>query len=308
MWKKNTNIKYNALLLATAFIWGIGFVAVKIGLEEGMQPFFISATRFFIAAIILAVIIRKKIRHITPSTYKKGGILGSLLFIAFSFQTIALKYTTVANNAFITTLYVVFVPFLYWIIYKKRPKTLHFIACIISLIGVRLLHNSIANTINIGDFLTLLCAIAFGLHITLLGEYVKKHDPIVLTFLQLLVTSILSFVFSLVFEPVPSISTKGIVVILYLGIFSSCLAYMVQNITQKHISQINVALIISTEAFFGAFLSALILKESLTWKILLGGTLVFVAIIIAEIKFTALTKSPKKTIEPSTEINIDKGK
>ena len=222
------------------------------------------------------------------------------LFLGYTFQTIGLQYTTVSKNAFITATYVVVVPLLYWLYYKKRPRALQFVAVIITLTGVRLLTSSINGTINIGDFLTLLSAVAFAFHMIYLGKYLKNNSPLVLTAIQLLIASILSFICMGLFEPLPTLSLSGIVAVVYLGIFSSCIAFSLQNIGQKYISEITASIILSFESVFGTLFAVLIFKETLGLTMIIGAILILISTLLAEINITAF----KKRINKKTTISI----
>lgn len=283
--------KYILLLLTAAIIWGGGYIATAIALQANVQPFFMTTTRFALAGIVLLIYTRKTFFKTSKATIYRGMILGIFLFLGFAFQTIGLKYTTVSRNAFLTAVFVVMVPFLYWVIYRKRPVILQFFAAFLTLIGVRLINYNITGDTSIGDFLTLIGAFFFSIHIILLGIYTKHHNPVILTGLQCLNGSFLSFIFMCSLESIPVLNVTGVLMIIYLGIFSSCIGFVLQSISQKHLSQITTSIVLSTESIFGTLFSILFLKEIIGINLIIGGAIMFIAILLSEINITPKTKS-----------------
>lgn len=295
------------LLFISTIIWGVGYISVKTAINAGYQPFFISSVRFTIATLILMIHQRKNFAHTTRKTYHSGIVLGIFLFLGFTVQTIALQYTTVSKNSFITSIYVVFVPFIFWLIYRRRPSTIQFIAVFISLLGTRFLTSDIEGKMNIGDVMALCGALFFAVHIVMLGIYAKNHNPVILTCLQSAVAGIASGILFLTFEPFPSFNLQenmqGILAILYLGTFSSCLGFALQSVAQKYVSQITASLILSLEAVFATVFSILLLKEKIHLSFVIGGILIFFAILLAEIKL----KVPKNRKPVLPKIELDAG-
>lgn len=271
-------------LLLTSIIWGGGFVATKNGLEH-ITPLYLMAARFFIAVVLLSIIFYKKIKTITLSEIKGGLIVGMFLFTAFVSQTIGLQFTTPSKQAFLTGTNVVIVPFLYWMVYKKRPDIFTYIGAFLCFIGIAALTYNKGMHLNIGDMLTLLCAFLFAGHVVSTGYFAEKIDPIKLSVIQFTVAGILSLVGALIFEKAPSAqNADGIYSILYLGVFSTCIAFVLQTIGQKYTTSTKAAIILSTEAVFGTLFSVLLLGDKFTFNMLLGCTLIFVSIIVVETK------------------------
>lgn len=278
-------------LLSVAAIWGMGFVASQLSLDSRLTPFQILTLRFLISTILMSVIYFKKIKLINRDVLKAGAILGFFLFIAFAFQTIGLQYTTPSKNAFLTATNVVIVPFIGVAIFKKPMDRYGIIGAILACFGAGILTLSGNFTINIGDLLTLVCAIGFALHIFFVGEYVKKFDPILLTILQLAGAFIFSLVSLFVTKETNIVlNEKGIYAVLFLGVFSTTLAFLIQNISQKFTNETRSAIILSTESVFGALASVIFLKEQMTIKIIIGCILIMAAITISETKLAFLNK------------------
>lgn len=133
----------------------------------------------------------------TLQDLKCGILIGIALFASYAFQTYGVKYTTAGNNAFLTTTYVIMVPFLYWIVTKKRPDVFTLSAAVLAMAGIGLLTlgNGIAS-INKGDLLTVLCGLTFAIHILMLSTYTKAHDVSLMTFLQLATAGVLGWIFA----------------------------------------------------------------------------------------------------------------
>lgn len=288
------------LLFLVAIVWGTGFVASHIALETGITPYYMMGLRFSIAGLIVFAVFFKRILAGIRSHMKTGSILGFFLFLAFAFQTIGLQYTTPSKNAFLTAINVVIAPFIYWVLLKKPVDKYTKIGAALAVVGIGYLTlNGGATGVNIGDILTLVCAVFFALHIVFVGYYAKDHDydPITLVFYQFLVAALLSWGSTLVFEDFSytAITTSGWGSIFYLGIFSTLVAFFVQNIAQKYVDQTKTAIILSTEAVFGTLASVVIVKEALTTNMIIGSIIVFIAIIIVETKLSFL--SGKKKVE-----------
>lgn len=279
------------LLFATV-IWGGGFIFTKTSLDA-IPPIYLMAFRFTVAAVGLLLIFFKKLRGITRRELLSGSILGVLLFLGYLTQTYGVKYTTVSKNAFITTLYVVFIPFLGWALNKKRPAGICLFAAALATAGIGLLTLDGSFDLNIGDLLTLLCALVFALHIHYIDRFTEKHDPIVLTVLQITVAALLSWVIAPFAEGrIPAAVLRGDLLfsMLYLGLASTMLCFLLQNVGQKHLSTSTSSLLLSFESVFGCLFSVIFLNEDMTPKLLIGCICIFAAVILSEIDIRAVLR------------------
>lgn len=277
-------------LVLVAIIWGSGFIFMKNTLEY-IGPVHIIALRFTISSLVLSLIFIKKLKTTNLSDVYAGSIIGLVLFIAFITQTIGLQYTTVSNQAFITSSNVVLVPFLYWFISKNKPGIFEILAVIICFIGIGILSIEKNFTIGIGDFLTMLCAVFFAFHIVFIGIFAEKHDPIILTIIQFAVVGVLSLMVSVIMKtPLNPLNKEIIFSIVYLSIVGTIVAFGIQNIAQKYTSSTHAAIILSMESVFGSIFAIIILKEVLTIKLLIGSLLVLASVIIAETKLNFIFK------------------
>lgn len=279
-------------LILIAIIWGSGFVVNKFSLDGGFTPIQIITLRFFIASMLLNVMFFKRIKkNIDKDIIKKGSLLGIFLFIAFAVQTFGLLYTTPSKNAFITAANVVIVPFIGYVIYKRKLDKIGIISSIITLIGIGILSLEADFSINFGDFLTLICAFGFAGHIFFTSEFAINKDPIILTSIQFSVAFILSLIVQVLIGEIKiDAQFKEYLGVLYLGVFSTTIAFLVQTICQKKVSGTKTAIILSTEAVFGTIFSIILLNEQVTSKMIVGSLLILISIIMAETKLSFLKK------------------
>lgn len=279
-------------LLLVAAVWGGGFVAVKDALDN-ISPFYMMSMRFSIASILMCLIFWKKIKNIKKQDLVAGLVIGVILFSAFAFQTVGLQYTTAGKQSFVTAVYVVMVPFLYWIVSRKTPGKYNVISAFICLVGIGFLtlNSNEGLVLGKGDILTLVCALLFAAHIVAVGHYAEKCDPVILTILQLGVSAIISICFAIVLEKPPvSMGKEAIIPIIYLAVFSTFVAYLVQNVAQKYTYSTHAALIMCLESVFGSVLSVIILGEDFTLKMVFGCIMIFTAIIISETELDFLKR------------------
>ena len=280
------NFIYEIGLIMVAIIWGSGFAGTQLALDGGFTPVQIITSRFLIGSILLNIIFRNRIKDkINTRIIKKGFTLGFLLFSAFLVQTIGLLYTTPSKNAFITTTNVVMVPLLGYFFYKRKINKSGIIGSIMTIIGIGILSLEKGFSINLGDSLTLLSAFGFACHIFFTSEYVENEDPIILTAIQFNVVFLLSILAQIVLGEVKIESIKmGYIGVGYLGIFNTAISFLIQTICQKNVSETKTAIILSTESVFGAIFSIIILSEILTQKMIIGSVIIFISIIVSEIK------------------------
>lgn len=287
---KALNYKLAALfILIASMLFGIGYILSVFALEQGLSPLNLIAGRMFIASLLINIVFLNKVKSITKKEVVAGFVLGSLLFGVFAFQIIGLQYTTASISAFISSIYVVFIPFIHWAYYKKAPNRYSNIGTLLTIIGVGLISLNDGFHISLGIILTLISTIFASFQIFYVEIFSKKYDPVTLTVVMLNTCFIVSFLFSIFthnsYESITSIfNFSNIIIILLLGIISTMLPYSLQNIGQKYISATKASLIMSTEAIFGTVFSIIILNDKLGLKMILGCFLIILAIVISETK------------------------
>lgn len=280
-------------LVIVALTWGGGFVVLKDALNN-ISPLNIMAIRFTLAFLLLALIFITKLKSITKQELIAGSIIGGFLFAAFATQTVGLKYTTAGKQAFLTGANVVIVPFLAWFVHKKAPDRYSIIGAFLTLIGIGLLTLQGSLSMNLGDALTLFAAIFYAAHIVSVGYFTRNADPIILTIIQIGVAAIIFILCALIFEPIPQEINKSVVMAVgYLVLFSTVVAFLIQNVAQKLTPATHAAIILSLESVFGALLAVWILHDKFTVKMILGCLCIFLAIIITETKLSFLTVKTK---------------
>lgn len=273
-------------LIITTVIWGSAFVVMKNSVDI-ISPTYLLALRFTIAFAALTVVFWKRFKRVGKTDIICGLVLGFFLFISYFFQTYGLKYTTASKNAFITTLYVILVPFLHWFFNRKKPSKNNVGAAVIAVIGLGFISLEGDLRVNIGDFMTLICGIFFAFHIVFVDRYTENHDPIILTVMQMAVAAGLSWVVAPLLEgglDLSVIDHSMAVSLLYLGIFSTMICFLLQNMGQKHLSPNTSSIILSFESVFGLLFSVFLLGEPVTLKLLTGCALLFLSVILSEFK------------------------
>ncbi|WP_099355361.1 DMT family transporter [Fredinandcohnia onubensis] len=281
-------------LTIVAIIWGSGFVASAVSLEH-YTPYQILAIRFLIGVLLLSLVFFKKLKHIKKSTLIKGSIIGIFLYLAFALQTVGLVYTTPSKNAFLTAVNVVIVPIIAFFIFKRKMDKFELFGAVLAITGIGVLSLQLSGGINFGDFLTLLCAVAFAFHIFYTAQFVKDEDPVLLTVIQMAAATVLGFIVVLFKGEMNfTASFEGVSAVLYLGIFSTTIAFLLQTVAQKFTTETNAAIILSTEAFWGMVFSVIILSEVLTTRMIIGAIIILVAIIISETKLKFIRKKSYK--------------
>lgn len=282
------------LIILATIIWGSSFVVMKNSVDV-LPTFWLLAIRFSASAVVLAVVFWKRWKVVNKEYLIGGTVMGFLLFVAYAFQTYGLAYTTPGKNAFLTAVYCVIVPFLYWAIAKRRPDKYNVIAAVLCVAGIGLVSvtGDNAGAVNLGDALTLVGGFFFAAHIVAVAKYSEGRDIFILTTLQFASFAVFSWLGVLVTQTTVSAAVfdKSLILgLAYLVIFASCGALLFQNIGQKYTAPATAAVLLSLEAPFGVIFSMIFAGETPTALMFLGFALIFVAVICSETKFSFLRK------------------
>lgn len=289
-------LKGSLLLALAAMIWGSSFIVMKSAVDF-LTPNVLLFVRFSLATVIMVIMFFKYVKDTTLKDLKGGMITGTCLFLAYLIQTLGLTMTTPGKNAFLTAVYCAIVPFLVWLFYHKRPDNYNFAAALLCIIGVGFVSLDGDLSMNMGDLLTLIGGFFYAFHILAIKKYSKQMHPIKLTTLQFAMTAILAFFGSLFFEDitlVKQINSNIILQIGYLAFFATAITLLCQNVGQHLVSECNAAILLSLESVFGVIFSVLLYGEVLSLKVVLGFTLIFIALIISETKLSFLKKNIKE--------------
>ncbi|MER1985781.1 MAG: DMT family transporter [Solibacillus sp.] len=289
------NYKGEILMLITAVMWGSGFVGMAMGLEY-LTVFQLMAGRFILATVLLCLVFYKKLKLITKTVLWKGAVLGAILFTAFTLQTWGLEYTTPSKNAFLTAINVIIVPIIAYLIYKRKIDRFESLAAMLAVVGIGFLSLQGSMTINIGDLLSIICAVAFAFDIFYTNVFVKTEDALALTIVQFATAALLGVISVVMLGEVPTqVAPEAVYILLYLAVFCTLIAYACQNVGMQYANPTKSAIILSTEALFGTIFSVILLHEMLTGRMIFGCILIFVAIIFAEVKPTFRRRTIERT-------------
>ncbi|MEG0765040.1 MAG: DMT family transporter [Pseudoflavonifractor sp.] len=279
------------LIILATIIWGSSFVIMK-GALDTMPIFYLLAFRFSVAAIFLAILFRKRWKLFSKKYLISGLVMGTLLFAAYAVQTYGLAETTPGKNAFLTSVYCVFVPFLYWIVSKQAPDKYNMSAALLCIMGVGFVSLTSDLTINRGDALTLVGGAIYACHIVAVARMSQGKDVFILTSTQFAVTAAWAWIFAAIFADFPSaaVFAENMGGLLYLTFAATAGALLFQNMGQKYTPPATAAVLLSLEAPFSILFSVLSGSEVLTGQICVGFAFIFVSIICSETKFSFLRK------------------
>lgn len=274
-------------LVYSAAIWGSTFFVVKRSLDY-ISPLALISYRFFLASAILYIYLRLKKKKVFTD-FRNGVLLSFILWGVYFPQTAGLKITTASNSGFITGLFIVFVPIFGWIFLKKKPSSIKMISVAIAITGLWVLTGGIGEA-NSGDYLTLITAVFYAIHIITVGRIMEKgSDPYILTFQQFFGVGLLSLISAPILGNTLGWSSPSVLpVIIFLGIFPTLSAFLIQTVAQKFTSPVKVAIIFSLEPLFAAVFSWTFGGEQFILIRGLGGGLMVFAFIISEFPFRRL--------------------
>lgn len=302
-----TQVRNSLLLLLTATIWGVAFVAQSVGMDY-VGPFTFNMVRSLIGGIVLIPCIFLLGRLNSPEkhmqkenaktgilndgaskaderkTLLKGGICCGILFsLATNIQQIGIQYTTVGRAGFITACYIVIVPILGMLFFHKKSRALIWGAVALALVGLYLLCMTDDFGIGKGDVLVLICSVLFSLHILAIDHFSPKVDGVKMSCIQFFVCAVLSAVPVFLTE---TIQISGLLAawapILYAGVLSCGVAYTLQIIGQKNMNPTVASLILSLESCISVLAGWVILGQKLTAREMVGCVLMFGAIVLAQ--------------------------
>lgn len=298
----NKKLRGNLMLLLTAFIWGSAFVAQRSGMDY-IEPFTFNGLRSLIGGIALLPVIlfmkgksspegekaaeqelSEEEKRAQRKTLILGGVsCGIVLFIASSLQQAGLAYTTAGKAGFITALYIVLVPIM-GIFIGKRIKPILWLCVGMAVVGLYLLCVKEGFSLSKGDFLVLLCALGFTMHILVIDYFSPKTDGVKMSCIQFFVCGAISLVPMFAMEtPVLSNILTCWLPLLYAGVLSCGVGYTLQIVAQKDTNPTIAAMLMSLESVFAVISGAIILHEQMALREILGCIIMFAAIIIAQL-------------------------
>ncbi|MBR1567042.1 MAG: DMT family transporter [Oscillospiraceae bacterium] len=298
---KNKKMLGNILLLITAIIWGTAFVAQRVGMES-IEPVTFTSSRMWLAALTAGTASLFLGRN-KPETARKpgekrqtfiGGICCGLFLTGASlFQQFGIVHTTAGKAGFITALYILLVPVVNLVLFKKRSSLHVWLAIAIGVAGMYLLCVTEDFRITHGDTLVCICALLFTGHILCCDHFSRLGDPVKISTIQFVVVALVSGVIALITETPSWAEIRAAAVpILWCGVMSGGVGYTLQMVAQGFTDPTVASLLMSLESVFAALTGALLLSERMSRRELLGCVIMFAAIILVQ-----LPAPKKKTVE-----------
>jgi drug/metabolite transporter (DMT)-like permease len=278
--------------LICTFIWGTTFIAQDTGMKV-IGPYVFNGVRFFVGFLALVpfyLLLEKKNTHKVVSKNRTkffylSILIGFFLFLGTVFQQVALLYTDIANAAFFTIFYVPMVPIIVFFLFKKNIHWSVWLSVILCVIGGYLLTNFYDATVRLGDTLVITGAIFWSLHIIFIGKIIEEFNaPILIGLIQTLIVSACSIILALIFE---DFILKNIldqkIQILYAGILSGGIAFVLQIYAQKNISPAPAAIIFSLEGVFATIAAWILLSQILNLNNILGCGFILAGVLISQL-------------------------
>ena len=284
------SLVYKLLIVFTTVIWGFSFVAMKDAVNQ-VEPAWLIFIRFMVASALLAIMFWKRLRaSFNRECLLASVIVGFLLGVAYLAQTIGLMTITPGKNAFLTATYCVMVPFIWWIVAKRKPSIFNVSAAVVCIVGVGLISldgaEASGSFMGFGEFMTVICAVFFACHIVAVSKFSEKFDVMVLTVYQFFWGGLFCGIWALIFEEPPTLEVLTNPDFLwsfgYLVIFASIVGLGIQNFALAHIPPAQASILLSLESVFGVIFGVIFYHDPLTLQLVGGFALVFAGVLISE--------------------------
>ena len=276
-------LKADLLLFMVAIIWGTAFVAQGVAGQYGIAYLY-NGVSFMLAAVILIPFIPKGTK-VSKYQWKWMVVAGLILFGATALQQVGLFFTKVANASFLTSLYAVFTPFLLWFGFREKPHWIDLIAVTLAGVGAFMLSTVGRFQVQAGDGLELIGSIFWALHFVVLGKFASKFESVSFAAGHFFITGLINFIIGLYVENISILIAFPLIgAILYRATLSIGIGYTLQVWGQKHTPPTDAALILGLEAVFAVIAAWLVLDQKLVWIQVVGCALIFVAVLISQIK------------------------
>lgn len=296
---KITKRMANMVLLLISALWGSGFVVTRMALDANVPVGFTNFARGLIFSMLVLLFFHQKIFRMTSNDFKIGLIAGVLNFGGYIAQTVGVKYTTPSNNAFLSATYVVIIPFMAWLAYKKPLKIKSFISIAFCLWGMAILTGIMSKgfVINAGDGYSLVCAFFYAGSITYISYGARETDSTIVAFMLATIQAIggLGYFFIIDGGQLSDVNWQAAILpLLYMGVMCSFVAQTLQVIAQRHTSATTAGLIMMLEGLFGTFFSVAFGFESFTFSMVVGGIVIMLALGLMEVNFEKFRDVKKK--------------
>lgn len=270
-------------LFSTAVLWGSTFTIGKLA-TEAFSASFIIALRFLIASVVLLVVAFPQRKQLDKKYWIDGFWMGLALFASYILQVGGLTLdTSPGKSAFLCTTYSVMIPFIYWLVTKERPKTRHILCVFLCLIGVGILSLTGGWGMSLGDILTVLSGVPCAINLVISAIVSRNRNVLLLTTIELWVVTILAWIFVFAENSFPTefpLDALGGVV--YLGLIATALCLYMQTYGLKYAEPAIGGMILSLESVFGVIFSVIIYHERITFRMIVGFVVIFIAILLSQ--------------------------
>ncbi len=283
------SLKAHILLVLITLIWGATFVVIKNALAD-VTPLFFNAVRMSLAAVILALIFHKELRHLTAGASAYGTLIGACMWMGNELQTSGLQYTTPSKSAFLTGVAVVLVPVFLALFWKRTINRWSAVGIAMAFVGLYLLTVPSSSTGNLqsihrGDLLSLGAAVIFAFHIIFMGRATEKHSWRQIAVVQTSAAALLMIITVPIAEKAAVVWSPPVISgILITGFLSLALSFSVQAWAQQFTPATHTALIFSLEPVFAWLTSFLFLGERLGTRAGFGALLILAGVLTSEEK------------------------
>ena len=275
-------------LLSVAVFWGTTFILSKLVVTEVPLPIFLFL-RLTLAAVVLDLYALRFLKSLNSRTLLHGAILGFFLYLTYLFQMWGIQYTTASNAGFITGLFVVFVPVLGYVFFRFKPAINVLTGIILAVFGLLMLTGANPLRWNKGDLLVFVCAVTAAFHVVFMGKFAPQHNVYLLTAAQLSTVSLLT-VLALPFSQFnwATMTANNGLILVYLALFGTVYTFLMQTSMQRFTTTSRAALIFSTEPVFAALFAYLIAGELLGLRGWIGGALIVMGMVSAELPWRVI--------------------
>lgn len=278
-----------SLLLITV-VWGLSFTILKSIMGDQFSPVILVLLRFFVASLVILPFSLGGLGKLDRGGVIGSVILGALLFFGFSTQSIGIQFTTASRSAFITGLSALFVPLFLFSHKRKSPGLVNGLAILGAIIGMYLLTDPAGGGFNKGDILTLICSSIFGAHIYVMGVVVPGRNFLSITLIQLATTTLLAALFLPIERLKFQINMTSAQGIIFLAVFATAAALLVQAWAQQRTSAVKAGLIFTAEPLFAYLFASAILGDYFNPIQKIGGAIIVLAVVASEIAPLLLTR------------------
>jgi len=288
--KRQARLKADLMLMLAALFWGSAFVAQRIG-AQSLGPFLFNASRFAMGALLLLPLVGFRL-DLPRREWAWVSLAGALLFSAAALQQAGLKTTTAGNAAFITGLYVVFIPLLLVFFFRQSLSLNTWLAAVLAAAGIFFLSAGEGFRLAGGDALELAGAFFWAWHVIVVGKIIHRIHLVRFAIGQYLACAALNLAAGLWFD-LPTLPGFGAALpgILYSGVFSIAVGFTLQAVGQRHTPPSEASLIMSLETVFGALFGIVLLGEAFNARQGLGVGLIVFAILLAQLRPISLRKT-----------------